>query len=94
MDELKSVPYIVFESAEARSERHIRRLIIALIVSIVVGLITNLAWMYMWNQFEYVDESSVETRVFSQDGEGLNIIGDANEVNHESERDDNEEEQP
>lgn len=78
MDELKSVPYIVLESAEARSERHIKRLIVALIISILVGLITNLAWMYMWNQYEYVDES--ETRIFTQDGQGLNIIGYSNEV--------------
>lgn len=82
MDELKSVPYVVYESAEARSERHIKRLIIALIISIVVGLVTNLAWMYFWNQYEYVEES--ETRVFTQDGMGLNIIGDSNEVTHES----------
>ena len=79
MDDLKSVPYIVFESAEARSERHIKRLIIALIISILVGLVSNLAWLYMWNQYEYVSE--VETRTFIQDGAGLNIIGDSNEVN-------------
>lgn len=81
MDEMKSVPYVVFESAEARSERQIKRLIVALIISIVVGLITNLAWMYFWNQYEYVDES--ETRIFTQDGKGLNIIGDSNEVTNE-----------
>lgn len=83
MDELKSVPYIVLESAEARSERQIKRLIVALIISILVGLITNLAWMYLWNQYDYVDES--ETRVFTQDGMGLNIIGDSNKVTHEPE---------
>lgn len=77
---LECVPYVVFESAEARSERHIKRLIIALIISIIVGLLTNLAWLYVWNQYEYVGET--ETRTFVQDGEGLNIIGDSNEVTH------------
>lgn len=77
---LESVPYVVFEAAEARSERHIKRLIIALIISIIVGLVTNLAWLYVWNQYDYQSESI--TRTFVQDGEGLNIIGDSNEVTH------------
>lgn len=79
---LETVPYVVFESAEARSERHIKRLIIALIFSILVGLITNLAWLYVWNQYDYQSESI--TRTFVQDGQGLNIIGDSNEVEHGS----------
>ena len=78
MDELKSIPYIVYESAEARSERHIKRLIVALIISILVGLLTNLAWLYAWNQYDY--EGTSETRTFVQDGFGLNIIGNSNEV--------------
>lgn len=85
MDEMKSVPYIVYESAEARSERHIKRLILALVFSILVGLITNIAWLWTWNQYDYTSET--ETRTFVQDGEGLNIIGDSNEVNDESEGD-------
>lgn len=78
MDDLKSIPYVVFESVEARSERNIKRLVIALIVSILVGLITNLAWLYVWNQYDY--ESETVTRTYVQDGQGLNIIGDSNEV--------------
>lgn len=83
MDDLKSIPYIVFEASEAKSERTIKRLIIALVISIFVGFLTNLAWLWVWNQYEYVDETSTETRVFTQDGNGLNIIGDSNEVTHE-----------
>lgn len=79
MEDLKVVPYVVLEAVEARSERHIKRLIIALIISLIIGLITNLAWLYMWSQYDY--ESSVDTRTFVQDGMGLNIIGDSNEVN-------------
>ena len=82
MDDLKSIPYVVFEAVEARSERMIKRLIIALIVSLVVGLITNLAWLYVWNQYDY--ESETVTRTFVQDGQGLNIIGDSNEVGNGS----------
>lgn len=73
-----SIPYIVFESAQSRSERHIKRLVVALIISILIGFATNLAWLYVWNQYDY--ESEIITRTYVQDGEGLNIIGDSNEV--------------
>ncbi len=74
MEEQITVPYIVYESAMARSERHIRRLVIALIVSIVMIVVTNIAWLYVWNSYEYVSEETT----YSQDGEGVNIIGDRN----------------
>lgn len=74
MDEQMTVPYIVYESAMARSERHIRRLVIVLIVSIVMIVVTNIAWLYVWNSYEYVSEETT----YSQDGEGVNIIGDRN----------------
>ncbi len=77
---IKTIPYVAFESAQARSERHIKRLIIALIISVIINLLTNLAWLYAWNQYDY--ESETVTRTFVQDGEGLNIIGDSNEVTH------------
>ena len=74
MEEQITVPYIVYESAMARSERHIRRLVIALIISIVMIVVTNIAWLYVWNSYEYVSEETT----YSQDGEGVNIIGDRN----------------
>lgn len=85
MEDLKAIPYVVFEAVEARSERTVKRLIIALIISILVGLVTNLAWLYVWNQYDY--ESETYTRTFVQDGEGLNIIGDSNEVGYGTESD-------
>ena len=75
---MTNIPYIAFEAAQARSERYIKRLIIALIISIIVSFATNLAWLYAWNQYDY--ESETVTRTYVQDGEGLNIIGDSNEV--------------
>ena len=79
---LESIPYVVFEAAEARSERHIKRLIIALIISIIVSLLTNLAWLYVWNQYNYSSDSETFARTYVQDGKGLNIIGDSNEVGY------------
>lgn len=84
---MKDVPYIVLESAEARFERTIKRLIAALVLAIICFLFTNLAWMYMWNQYEYVAET--ETRIYTQDGQGLNIIGSDNEVTDGPKRNNN-----
>ena len=81
-DNMANIPYIAFEATQARSERHIKRLIVALIISIVITFATNLAWLYTWNQYDYESESV--TRTFVQDGSGLNIIGDSNEVENGS----------
>lgn len=81
-DSIKSIPYIAFEAAQARSERHIKRLVIALIISIIFGFLTNLAWLWAWNQYDYSSETV--TRTYVQDGEGLNIIGNENEVGYGS----------
>lgn len=75
MEEQMTVPYIVHESAMARNERHIRRLVIALIIAFVMIVASNLAWLYVWNSYEYVGDSET---TYSQDGEGVNIMGDSN----------------
>lgn len=75
-----TVPYIVHESAMARAERHIRRLVIALVVAILMVALCNLVWLYAWMQYDYTSEEVVTT--YQQDGEGTNIIGDSNQVNN------------
>lgn len=76
MEERMTVPYIVHESAMARNERHIRRLVIALIVAIVMIAITNITWLIVWNSYEYVGESTVTV-----EGEGnANYIGDDGDI--------------
>lgn len=75
-NEQMTVPYIVYESAMARNERHIRRLVIALIVAVVMIAVTNVAWLILWNSYEYVGESSV-----SVEGEGTaNYIGNDGDI--------------
>lgn len=76
MEERMTIPYIVHESAMARNERHIRRLVIALIVAIVMIAITNITWLIVWNSYEYVGESTVTV-----EGEGnANYIGDDGDI--------------
>lgn len=88
MEEQMTVPYIVHESAMARSERHIKRLVIALIVSVVMIVASNLAWLYVWNSYEYVGESES----VSVNGDGTaNYVGNdgdiTNGINQGSEED-------
>lgn len=68
--EHEQVPYIVYEGAEARAERHIKRLIVALILTVVLLFASNAFWLYEWTQYDY---SSTETE-YQQDGQGTNII--------------------
>lgn len=76
MKEQITIPYIVFESTMARAERQHKRLVIALIVAVVMIVASNLAWLYVWNSYEYVGESSV-----SVEGEGnANYIGNDGDI--------------
>ena len=68
------VQYIVHESAMARNERAIKRLVVALIVAIVLMFASNAFWLWAWMQYDYTGEETV----VQQDGEGLNIYGDRN----------------
>lgn len=62
MDEKKSgvlmIPYVVYESAQSRSERYIRRLIAVLALALVLLVATNLMWLCAWSAYDYVSEES------------------------------------
>lgn len=62
----KDVPYIVHEDAQVRNERHIKRLLILIGILIILLAGTNMAWLYMWNQYDTIS--------YDQDGEGINNI--------------------
>lgn len=55
----RDVPYIVYESEAARHERTVKRLLTALLVTILLMVGTNLAWLYVWNQYDFSSESYV-----------------------------------
>ena len=70
-----SVPYIVYESEQARSERHIKRSAIITIIAIAMLFASNLIWLYAWCQYDYVGETT--TVSVEGDGDGdANYIGD------------------
>lgn len=76
---LRVVDYIVYEGTMSRMERTIRRLWILVLVLIILLAGSNALWLYEWCQYDYVDE--IET-TYTQDGSGINMIGDGNGVDY------------
>lgn len=68
----KDVPYIVYESEAARHERTVKRLITALLIAILLIVGSNLAWLYVFNQYEI---SSEVITVEGQDAANANYMG-------------------
>lgn len=76
-NEKMMIPYFAHEAEVMRQEKHMKRLWIALVISILCILISNLVWILYINQYDFVS--------YDQDGEGVNIIGDSNEVENGAE---------
>ena len=70
-----SVPYAAFESSMSRSERIIKRLVIALIVIITLTFASNIGWLIYANNNGNTNSSYTVT----QQGNTTSIIGDGND---------------
>ena len=71
-----TVSYIVYESAMVRAERAMKRIVIALIVAVALLFVSNALWLWYISQYDF------ESYEYSQDGQGINIIGDDNGVTY------------
>ena len=84
-----NIPYIVYESMLNKEDRQQKRLVIVIILLIVLLVGSNLAWLYAWNQYEYVETDAVE--LDAGDGGNANYIGrNGRIINGTSESDENE----
>ena len=81
MDEMKEIPYVAFEAAQARSERIIKRLIIALVVVTAMLFASNLFWLHEWTSFEY-DITGETINIDGDDGGNANFIGNDGSINN------------
>lgn len=73
------IPYVVYESAMTRADRHIKRLVIALVVAILMIFASNAIWLYSWMQYDYV--SADHTTTVDADGSGIaNYIGSTGDI--------------
>lgn len=66
----ENVPYIVHESAMARNERNVKRLVIAIVTTIALLFASNALWLWAWMQYDY------ESYEITADGDSnANYIG-------------------
>lgn len=49
----ESVPYVVYEDATADKQWVIKKLVQALIVALFLLFASNLAWLYVWQSYDY-----------------------------------------
>lgn len=82
-----NVPYVVHESAMARSERNGKRMWIVILVLILALIGTNLAWIIYEAQFETVETITEEYDIEqdAEDGNNNSIINGGSIVNGETE---------
>lgn len=76
-DECKNAKNVSWAYVELLNDSHkatMKRLWILVLVLVVLIAGTNLVWLYEWSQYDYV------TTEYTQDGRGINIIGDDNET--------------
>ena len=69
-----SVPYAAFESSMSRSERIIKRLVIALIVIITLTFASNIGWLIYANN----NGNTSSNYTVTQSGNPTSIIDDGN----------------
>lgn len=74
-----SVPYVVHEGDMSRMERTIKRLTIIIYIALALLFASNGIWLYEWCQYDYVDTQKMTTTTMTQDGDGINVMGDDNE---------------
>jgi hypothetical protein len=77
-DYKKDVPYIVYESEAARHERTVKRLLMALLITILLMVGTNMAWLYVFNQYDFASESYV---IEGADDSNANMLGNGASMN-------------
>lgn len=69
--EKKDVPFYVYELESAKHERTVKRLLRALLITILLMVGTNLAWLYVFNQY---DISSEQYTIEGQDNANANYL--------------------
>lgn len=71
----QDITFYTFEAVMAREERHIKRLTVALVIAIIGIVVCNMAWLYAWMQFDYV-ESGVKVSAEADYGGNASYIGE------------------
>ena len=77
--DILQVPYVVYEAECARHDRNVLRLVLTLVLCIVLMVGSNLAWLYVWNQYDYeIVEENIE--LTTKQGGNANYIGNDGDI--------------
>lgn len=77
---LANIPYIVHEDTVTHLVKVIKWLIIALCISVLLMVASNLAWLYVFNSYDYTDDISTESvTVDGKDGVA-NYVGNDGDI--------------
>lgn len=76
----KHLVYLIYEAVQARTERTIRRFIIALVVTTILMFASNIIWLYIWQTYDY--ESVMTETVVDVDSKSgpANYIGNNGDI--------------
>lgn len=80
------IPYLAFESSQARMERVNKKLWIVILFLIVALVGSNAAWIFYESQWQYVQSSTEVSQELDSDN-GDAIINDGVHINEQSETD-------
>lgn len=68
----------MYEGEAARHERTVKRLLTVLLITILLLVGSNMAWLYVWNQYDFSSESyTIET----DESSNANLLGDGANTN-------------
>lgn len=86
MNTHENVPYIVHETAMARNERNVKRMIIAIVMAIVLLFASNALWLWACMQYDYesydaVTDNGGDANIIGNDGDIYNGYGEAETEN-------------
>lgn len=76
---MQMIPYIAHESAMARNERHIKRLILALVLTSFLLFASNCVWLVYLYQYDFGSEDYM-VEVDTGEGGNANYIGESGEI--------------
>lgn len=81
MNDMKNVPFVVYESAMTRHERTIKKLIITIIICIILIFASNIAWLAFFNQYEF-STTDTQTETVTVDGKDgvANYVGNDGDI--------------
>lgn len=74
----RKVPYLIHEGTMARFERVNKWLVISLIISILLLFLSNIAWLYVWQSYDY--ESAQDTITVDAGYGTANYVGNDGDI--------------